>query len=275
MKTAAVILNHNLPDWTDRLYKTLKPYERDDYEVLVFDNGSKPEGVSQYTSFSSETNLYFGGGLNAAMQMVLDDEQYDSLLFVNNDLTIHPYNFVRTLRKNMFVQPSDGQTPEEQSELAKLGFLPDIDRQVGNIRFDLVAACFYNVEPDGQCHWKTMHNWGTAGAREVPFVDFQCPLISRRLIKAVGEIDADLIYGWGPDTYFAITCNKQGYRMAVLDNVCILHHNSVTIKTGVAGLNMADYCRKAEIGQYNFFTKKGLMKEFHEVRNAGASYKLC
>jgi GT2 family glycosyltransferase len=228
MKTAAVILNHNLPDWTDRLYKTLKPYERDDYEVLVFDNGSKPEGTSQYTSFRSETNLYFGGGLNAAMQMVLDDEQYDSLLFVSNDLTIHPYNFVRTLREEMF-----------QNETTPI--------------FDVVAPCFYNVESDGQCHWRTMHCWASKTIREVPFADFQCPLLSRRIIKEVGQLHPSLAPGWGIDTLFAMICRDKGYKVGVVDRVCILHHNSLTVKKGVAGINIQQYCQMAEEGQREFF----------------------
>jgi hypothetical protein len=59
-KTAAIILNHNMPDYTDMLYESLKPYERDDYELFVLDNASKPEGRSKYTSFQLETNVYFG-----------------------------------------------------------------------------------------------------------------------------------------------------------------------------------------------------------------------
>ena len=67
-KTAAFILNHNLPDYTDMLYESLKPYERTDYDLFVIDNASSIEGKSKHTSFELEENVYFGGGLNAAMQ---------------------------------------------------------------------------------------------------------------------------------------------------------------------------------------------------------------
>ena len=50
-KTCAIILNCNLPDYTDMLYDSLKPYEREDYELFVLDNGSTPEGTSKYTTF--------------------------------------------------------------------------------------------------------------------------------------------------------------------------------------------------------------------------------
>ena len=74
-KTAAIILNHNLPDYTDMLFDSLKPYEREDYDLMVFDNGSTPEGTSKHTTHKHDENLYFGGGLNAAMQLVLEDDQ--------------------------------------------------------------------------------------------------------------------------------------------------------------------------------------------------------
>jgi GT2 family glycosyltransferase len=258
-KTAAIILNHNLVSWTDRLYNSLKAYERDDYDLMVFDNGSKEENVSEHTSFRSEENLYFGGGFHAGMQVVLEDEQYDSMLFLNNDLTVFGYNFVRTLREGMF-----GSLRAETGVTC----LP-VD---SDIIYDIVSPCFYNVEPEKQCHWKTMHSWCSMFPREVGFIDFQCPLISKRLLKKVDQIDADLIYGWGLDSYLAILCKQNNWKMAVLDNVSVLHHNSLTVKLGVANLNMADYCKNAEIGQYNFFSKNNLMKEFHEVRNAGAHY---
>jgi GT2 family glycosyltransferase len=241
-KTAAIILNHNMPDYTDMLYESLKPYERDDYELFVLDNASKPEGRSKYTSFQLETNVYFGGGLNASMEFVKENPQYDSLLFLSNDLTIHPYNFVRTLREEM----ANG--------------------------FDIIAPTFYNIEPNQQCHWKGMHNRCSKETRNVDYVDFQCPLISRRLIEEVGGIDPDLIYGWGPCFLFALTCKRLGWKMGVVDRACILHHNSLTVKRGVAGLDIPTYCRLAEEGQRKFFMKSGLWNDFIELRKKLENY---
>jgi GT2 family glycosyltransferase len=263
MKTAAIILNHNMPDYTDMLYNSLKPYERGDYDLFVLDNGSSPEGVSKHTSFKLDTNVYFGGGLNASMEFVKENEQYDSLLFLSNDLTIHPYNYVRTLRQEMF----QGTPVNEADEIAMLYGGPRVPK------FDIIAPTFYNVEAAGQCHWKCMHNHNSIAAREVLYADFQCPLISRRLIEAVGEIDTDLMYGWGPDWYFALTAKKLGYKIGVMDRCCILHHNSLTVKRGVAGLDIPTYCRLAEQGMHNFFAKKNLLTEYHELRAETEKYE--
>jgi GT2 family glycosyltransferase len=257
-KTAAIILNHNLPDYTDMLYESLKPYERNDYDLFVLDNGSKPEGTSKHTTFKLDTNVYFGGGLNAAMQFVKENKEYDSLLFLSNDLTIHPYNFVRTLRDELikaWTEPAPPIPPEAV------------------FRYDIVSPTFYNVEPNQQCHWKCMHSRCSPTTRQVDYVDFQCPLISRRLIEAVGEIDSDLIYGWGPDWLFALTAKKLGYKLGVVDRCCILHHNSLTVKRGVAGLDIPTYCRLAEQGMQNFFHKTGMMKDYLTLRNNVETYE--
>ena len=68
MKTLVVIYNHNMPDLTDQLYESLKPYENGLYDTVIIDNGSKPEGKSKYTTFETESNCYFGGALNLALQ---------------------------------------------------------------------------------------------------------------------------------------------------------------------------------------------------------------
>jgi GT2 family glycosyltransferase len=246
-KTAAFILNHNLPDYTDMLYESLKPYERHDYDLFVIDNGSSPNGKSKNTSFELGENVYFGGGFNAAMQYTLENKQYDSMMFLNNDLTVHPYNFVRSLREEMF----DGVKE----------------------KYDIVSPSFYNIEPNGQCHWKSMHSWSAKDVRKVDYIDFQCPLISRRLLEKVKEIDSDLVYGWGICFYFALVARNYGWKLGMVDSCCILHHNSLTVKRGVAGLDIKTYCLRAETGQQNFFSKKNLLREYIELRKNAETYE--
>ena len=223
MKTAAFILNHNLPDYTDMLYESLKPYERTDYDLFVIDNGSSKEGKSKHTSLELEENVYFGGGFNAAMQYTLENKEYDSMMFLNNDLTVHPYNFVKALREEML------------------------------LGYDIVSPSFYNVEAKQQCFWKTMHSYCDGSIREVPFIDFQCPLISRRLLEEIKEIHQSLIMGWGIDFMFALTAKDKRWKLGVVDRCCVLHHNSLTVKLGVAGINIQQYCQRAEGGQYEYF----------------------
>ena len=243
MKTAAFILNHNLPDYTDMLYESLKPYEKTDYDLFVIDNGSSKEGKSKHTSLELEENVYFGGGFNAAMQYTLENKEYDSMMFLNNDLTVHPYNFVKALREEML------------------------------LGYDIVSPSFYNVEPNKQCHWRSMHSWSAKDTRPVDYIDFQCPLISRRLLEEVKEIDGDLMYGWGVCFYFALLAKQKGWKLGMVDTCCMLHHNSLTVKKGVAGIDIPTYCRLAEEGQYKFFQKNNLLQDYTQLRAKAQNYE--
>jgi len=98
-----------------------------------------------------------------------------------------------------------------------------------------------------------MHGYGSSKTRNVPYVDFQCPLISKRLLKEIDQIDSSLIYGFGIDFFFALTCQDKNWKIGVMDRLCVLHHNSITVKTGVAGINIQQYCQRAEAGQHEFF----------------------
>jgi GT2 family glycosyltransferase len=237
------------------LYESLKPYERTDYDLFVIDNGSSDKGKSKYTSFELGENVYFGGGFNAAMQHTLENGKYDSMLFLNNDLTIHPYDFVASLREEMF----------EEVFLDKLGFQEE--------KYDIVSPSFYNVEANGQCHWKSMHNWNARETREVDYIDFQSPLISRRLLEEIKEIDPDLMYGWGICFYFALVAKKKNWKLGMVDRCCVLHHNSLTVKRGVAGLDIPTYCRLAETGMKNFFVKTNMYNDYMALRAEAEKYE--
>jgi len=258
-KTAAFILNHNLPDYTDMLYESLKPYERTDYDLFVIDNGSGKEGKSKHTSFELEENVYFGGGFNAAMQYTLENKEYDSMMFLNNDLTVHPYNFVKALREEMLEDMFDDVLAGKW-----------VSRE---IKYDIVSPSFYNIEPNKQCHWRSMHSWSAKNTRPVDYIDFQCPLISRRLLEEVKEIHQSLIMGWGICFYFALLAKQKGWKLGMVDRCCVLHHNSLTVKKGVAGIDIPTYCRLAEEGQYKFFQNNNLLQDYTQLRTKAQTYE--
>ena len=60
-KTLVAILHFNSTHYTDTLYEMLKPYEKDDYDLIVIDNGSDLNKTSKYTTHRLEDNVYYGG----------------------------------------------------------------------------------------------------------------------------------------------------------------------------------------------------------------------
>ena len=79
-KSLVAILHYNSTQYTDTLYEMLKPYERDDYDLVVIDNGSDLQKTSKYTTFRLEENVYYGGGLDVTMNYFIENIQYDSMI---------------------------------------------------------------------------------------------------------------------------------------------------------------------------------------------------
>jgi hypothetical protein len=249
MKTLAVILHWNTTQYTDQLYEMLKPYERDDYDLVVLDNGSDEGKVSKYASISTGQNVYFGGALNLVMDMILEDSRYDSLMYLNNDLIVHGHSFIPTIRESAF----------------KYGF-------------NVASPCIIQPEQT-QNHWKQMLCWGQSQPRDVKWIDLQCPLISKKFIRHLKEqskdgycIDSSLIWGWGIDIWFGIEMEKIGMKTAVLDCVPVVHMGSATVKAHLDHPVIGSYWHNAEMGQAEFFRKTNLVGDYLRMRQWSENY---
>jgi hypothetical protein len=176
-----------------------------------------------------------------------EGQQYDSLLFLNNDLIVGN-NFVLALKSALKWKD-----------------------------FDIITPCIIQPEKT-QNHWKQMQSWGTRMVRQVKWIDLQCPLISRRFIEKVCEgakdghcLDPLLIRGWGIDIYFCIIAKQLGWNIGVCDYVPAVHLGSMTMK---ALDNVSLYCQLAEEGMYAFFRQANLNKEFKEMRDWAENFAI-
>lgn len=242
-KTLAVILNHNRREYTNRVYRMLAPHVKDVCDLVVLDNGSTDKSeISEYTTYATDKNCYFGGGFNLAMQMIQENSEYDSLLFLSNDIILHGYNFVQKLRQIMF---------EED--------------------YAVVSPAVLQPE-EGQCYWKQMHNWGSERTRTVKWIDFMCPLVRRDVIEEIGQFDMDLAYGWGLDQYTGVVCEDKGWKVGVTDSLSIIHFSAQTTKDGKSDISTQEYCSRAERGLYSFFHKLHRLDALQKMREFGTQY---
>jgi GT2 family glycosyltransferase len=244
MKTLAIILNHNLPEYTNFLYNELKKHQTESYDVLIFDNASSYEGQPDVVHLQTLENCYFGGAMNLVFDFILENEEYDSLLFLSNDVILHGYNFVDTLRKEMFEQDYTILSP---------------------------SVLQVRLEPD---MWKQMHNYGTQNVRQVPWVDFMSPLIHRRLIEEIKQFDNRLIYGWGLDIYAGLVCEQKGWKIGIVDYLTIAHLVAKTTKEGKSNITFEEYCRLAQTGMDDFFISNNINNEKHRLMQEAQTYKI-
>ena len=195
-KTLAIILNHNLPEYTNWLYYSLRKHQDDTYDLVVMDNGSKPEQIPKYAQIKFEKNLFWGGALNEAFRLMLQDSAYDSLLFLNNDLELTPDIFVRSLRHELIAN-----------------------------YFAIVSPCIAGKPQP----WRQMMNWGSPRPRIVKWIDNQAPMFHRKIIEAIGQFPQELYIGWGQDMICNDVCRDHNWKIAVCDHICILHYGKQTL----------------------------------------------
>ncbi|NOR87087.1 MAG: hypothetical protein GQ527_05710 [Bacteroidales bacterium] len=198
-KTLVIILNHNLPEITDDLYHELEKYKDDSYDLRVMDNGSREEFTSVHTSIRYEENLFWGGALNKAFDLLLQNDHYDSLLFLNNDIEVNGEIFVKSLRKELF-----------------------------DNKYAIVSPCISGKA----LPWKQMQNWGGKSVREVKWIDNQAPLIHRKLVEAIGQFDENLYHGWGQELICFDVCQKNNWKIGVCDFISIVHFKKQTFEQG-------------------------------------------
>jgi GT2 family glycosyltransferase len=233
-------LNHNLPTWTDNLVNQLK---RDplfsECELMVLDNGSS-EPLAEATTHRLDENVFFGGGINVVIEYFLSTN-HDYLYFLNNDLVFHGPRFLTTSLK-------------EAKESNASVYSPSI----------------INASID-QCHWKQMWNWGV-GLRSVKWIDFQAPLMRRDILEQIQQYPMELIYGWGNDLYTGCIAQQLGLQTIVSDTNTITHMNSLTFKENKINIGVSEFCQKAELGMYNYFSNSIYKDLYFELRSYGETY---
>ena len=237
-KTLITILHHNTINYTDNLYEMLKPYERDDYDVIVVDNGSDSGKSSKYTTYRSDENTGYGGGLDMCMQLLIDNPEYDSLGIFNSDIILHGYNFVKTIRQTF-----------EMKDLMVVS--PSVLQPVG-----------------GQCFWKQMHCWNSKEIRLVPFVDYNCPFLKREFIEKVKSFGSK--YGWCQDLMTGIICEDNNWKIGVCDWLSVVHIGNGTVKDNP---HLSNYNVLAQQEMDEYFLKRGLNDRATQLKIKGANYE--
>ena len=240
MKSLIGILHFNTINYTNALYEMLKPYEREDYDLIVIDNGSEIGKTSKYTTYRSEENTGYGGGLDMTMQLFIDSPEYDSFALLNSDLILHGYNFVKELRHQLF----------------------SVD--------DLMVVSSCVIQPESQqCFWKQMHCWNTRELRIVPFVDFQCALMKRQCAEKIGSFGSK--YGWVQDLITGIVCEDNHWKIAVCDWLPIVHIGNGTVKENPS---LSNYNVLAQSEMDTYFQEKGLNQRANQLKQKSINYKI-
>ncbi len=72
-------------------------------------------------------------------------------------------------------------------------------------------------------HHSVMSAVGSDDLREVPWIEFICPIISFSVIDTIGLLDTKLLHGWGVELDYCYRASLQNFKTYLVQNV-IVHH---------------------------------------------------
>jgi len=112
-KICILVLNWNGAEDTIECVQSLQKVTYPNAKIVVIDNGSSDDSVSKIKAAHSdlkilalESNLFFGGGNNAGLQWA-HEQEFEYVVFLNNDTTVEP-DFLEPLIAGFDVSPKVG-----------------------------------------------------------------------------------------------------------------------------------------------------------------------
>ena len=123
---------------------------------------------------------------------MLENDEYEYLVFSNNDVSLHGYRFVETMVRQM---------------------------QEGN--FAMLSPSI--IELNVQNFWPIMHCWYKDKPRETKWIDFICPFIHRKVVEKIEWPTWWRSPSYGFDDYAALVCGRENWKVGVSD-LCTMFH---------------------------------------------------
>ena len=115
-KTAALILNRNLPEVAEKVRSSLLSAEENLVDVFIIESGSDVDKLAPNYSFYAdwpdaiENGLRYPNGMNYGISKILEShpQDYDSFLLLANDIIFRTEFPVTKLRETLFTTPCCG-----------------------------------------------------------------------------------------------------------------------------------------------------------------------
>lgn len=185
LKVKVVILNHNNPENSDKLFDALGEAFDD---VEIFDSGSDPERVAVNTTRSFE-NIYWTGAWNKIMETCGD---YDAVWMLAGDVELRtsPIKYRQSIDESM---PFGIWSPAIS----------------GRAQPFMQASCFGRSEEDAQ----------KVRVKNVEGISFAA---SKELMRAIGQLEGSPI-GYGQDFWMCRVARENGLPNYI-DGKVVIHH---------------------------------------------------
>lgn len=209
-----VTLSWNAPEYTLQALASIRQYTADPYEVIVVDNGSKPETIAKLRTIDdphvriiyNERNRGFAGGNNDGIA----EARGEYVIILNNDVIVTP-NWAEDLVDAFRRIPGLGISAPRSNVVVGDQQLPDANYATHE---DMTA---YAAE-----RRRDFARKGYLTDRAIGF----CWCIHRTVLETVGALDEQYRLGNFEDDDYCLRVRAAGYWIYVCDDVFIHHFGS-------------------------------------------------
>lgn len=219
-KVSIVIVTYNNWSYTQQCLKSiLTNNEYPNLEIIVVDNKSTDETRVQLAKIQhpnikvlfSPENLGFAGGNKAGCNLSTGDY----IILLNNDTIVTP-NWVENLIKPL-------------KENDNLGMTGPVSNSVGN---DQMLDFFIGNPITGASEkWlEDFCEFNKGKYRKTELLGFYCVAIKREVYEKAGDLDTNFGIGMFEDDDYCEKVKSLGYELAIVEDVFIYHHGSVSFK---------------------------------------------
>lgn len=213
-KVSIVILGFNQVEYTKKCIESIRKHTRQDYELILVDNGSKDGTEAYFRSIPgakvirNAENLGVSKGWNQGMRLAGGDY----ILIFNNDTIVGPSwleNMVRLCESD----PSIGMVGPRSNYIAGPQIVKPVPYKTESGIQDFIAD------------WQGRHE---LEADEFGFIKGFCLLIPRAVFAKVGFFDERFGKGNFEDDDYCLRVRYHGYRTLIAHDSFIHHYGSVS-----------------------------------------------
>lgn len=232
---SVIILNWNGRVITEKCLDSLigiTNYPKNRLNIILIDNNSNDGSVQFFNHeykniidlISLENNIGFIKGNNYGIKVAINKYNSDYVLLLNNDTEIIEENWLKTLVETA--------TNDEVGIVGpKLIFPNDriqwSARKIGDNTFFLILQTLTARMNPGFGEPKNQPYTNFSG--EANTISGACMLIKSKVIKKIGMLDLTLYPMYQEDVEFSFRVWENGYKVIYRGDVCLIHHESLTI----------------------------------------------
>ena len=213
-KVSIVILGFNQLDYTQKCIDSIRKHTRQNYELILVDNGSK-DGTGDYFRsvpgakvIGNASNQGVAKGWNQGMRLA----DGDYILILNNDVIVGP-DWLENMIRLAESDPSIGLVGPRSNYIAGPQVVADVTyKAASGYREEGILPFIGN--------WQARHE---LSADEFPFIKGFCHLIPLRVFRQVGFYDERYGKGNFEDDDYCMRVRFHGFR-ALFANDSFIHH---------------------------------------------------